>query len=91
MEVMGYADEIKPMQKSVTNLQNQVSGRYWSLQGSKKPLWLRGVALDLAKKQNLDQEKRGNSWHGEGREEKDQGGNEVDAAGADFICGGGWT
>lgn len=38
--------------------------------------------------QNLDKEKREDSWQGEWGEEKDQRGNEEGTAGVDFICAG---
>lgn len=48
----------------------------------------RGLCWAWKKEQNLDKEKRGHSRQEEWREGKDQGGNEVGIAGADFTCGG---
>lgn len=60
------------------------------LQRSEETLWGSRINWTCRKEQNLDKEKREDSYE-EWREEKDQGGNEVGTAGADFVCGGGWT
>lgn len=57
--------------------------------GMGEALWgVRGRHWTWRKEQNLEKEKRGHSCQAEWREEKDQSGNEVGIAGADFACAG---
>lgn len=82
------ADEIKVHEKEGNDLWNQDSERDGAPR-SKEALWGRGLYWVWKIEQNLDKEKRRDSWQEEWGEEKNQAGNEE--AGVNFLCRGDWA